>query len=303
MAPPHKVGLSGLGGMGDIYKWYCLQSNAHGWGYLESLKERYPKTQVMALICSTNPHAIDLLEHNPYIDVIEYYAWPVNNKGNLLPPGQLHLGQILNKRGYPPMKILQMKKLGLEPKKCIIHLDETDNKELDKIIKVAGRYIVVHPFASVPERQVTDTKDYNKLINKLVKDFDCNVVILGKSYHRSFTSQGKLTSYSKEETIEVDNPRIFNLVNKTNTRVAIKIVQGASGFVGVHSCFSCIAASEKIKTVVLSNNQNCKIAQQMMRTWWTKHNNFSIINVNKQAWDKTVDQSYSYLQGNLNVRD
>lgn len=297
MTVPSRIGVTGFGGMGDIYKWYCLQSNKHGWGYLQSLKEKYPNTKVMALICSTNPHAVDVLTHDPYIDIVEYYAWPINNKGNLLLPGQLHLERVLKKRGYPVIGVQSMKNLGLKPKKCAIHLSKEDNKELEKTTKGIGPYIVVHPFASIPERQAVGLKQYNQLIDTLVQKFNCSVIVLGKSYQRSFSSQKGPTSYSKEETIHTTNPQAINLVNKTNTRVAIKIVQDAIGFVGVHSCFSCIAASEQIQTVVLSNNKNCKIAQQTMRSWWTKNNNFSIINVNCQSWDKTISQSCSHLQG------
>jgi ADP-heptose:LPS heptosyltransferase len=297
MTPPQRIGLFGLGGMGDMFKWYCLQGTQRGWGYLQSLKEKYPNTQTMALVCSTNPHAVDIFTHNPYIDIVKYHAWPINNKGNLLLPGQLRLEQVLKKKGYPLMSIPKMQQLGLKPKKCVIYLDEKDNKEFKKVIGKIGPYIVLHPFASVAERQVVDLKQYNQLIDQLVQKFNCSVIILGKSYQRSFSSQNKLTSYNKEETIQTINPQALNLVNQTNTRVAIKIVQGAIGFIGVHSCFSCIAASEQIQTVVLSNNKNCKIAQQTMRSWWTKNNNFSIINVNKQPWDETVNQSCSYLQG------
>lgn len=297
MAPPPKIGLYGFGGMGDMYKWYCLQGRIRGWAYLQSLKEKYPNTKVMALVCSTNPGAVDVFTHDPYIDKIEYHPWPLNQKGNLLSPGQLHLDRVLKKKGYPFMGVPGLKKLGLEANDRILHLSETDKTQWEKLTKNIGPYIVLHPFASVPERQTIGLEKYNQLINELVEQSRYKIVILGKSYKRSFSSKNKLTSYNKEETIETTNPQVVNLVNKTNTRVAIKITQGATGFIGVHSCFSCIAASELIKTVVLSNNANSKIAQQTMKSWWTKHNNFSIINVNKQEWNKTVDQSCSYLQG------
>jgi ADP-heptose:LPS heptosyltransferase len=296
MTPPRTIGLSGFGGMGDMFKWYCLQSALRGWGYLQPLKEKYPSVRTMALVCSTNPHAVDLFAHNPYIDVVEYYAWPINNKGNLLQPGQLHLERILSKKGYPLMNIPSMQKLGLKPKECIIHLDEADNKELENIIKEAGRYIVVHPFASVIERQVVDPKRYSQLIDRLVQEFDCNVVILGKSYQRSFSSQKGLTSYSKEETIQVANSRVFNLVDKTNTRVAIKITQKAIGFVGVLSCFSAISITTRVPAAVLCSSGNHQIAQREIQRLWAREPNFNVISVDLQSWNETIDQSCSHLQ-------
>lgn len=294
-----KVGLYGFGGMGDMFKWYCLQGAQKGWEYLQPLKEKYPEIRTMALICSTNPHAIDLFTHDPYIDTVEYYPWPINKNGNLLQPGQLHLANVLNKRGYPLMKISNMQHLGLEPKKCIVHLSETDNKELAQATKEIEPYVVMHPFASVTERQVIDLKQYNQLIDSLIQEVGYNVVILGKSYQRSFSSQEGLTSYNKEETIQVVNSRVFNLVNQTNARVAIKIVQKAAGFIGVHSCFSCIAAATKIPVVVLSNSERHEITQQTMQNWWTKEHNFSIINVDIQSWSETINKSCSYLRGYL----
>lgn len=297
MIIPQKVGLSGFGGMGDMYKWYCLQSHIRGWGYLQSLKEKYPQTKVMALICSTNPHAVDIFTHNPYIDIVEYYAWPINNQGNLLQPGQLRLAQMLNSKGYPLMNIPNMQRLGIKPKECIIHLSKTDRDELEELTNEIGPYIVVHPFASVPERQTVSPEQYTQLIDKLIEKFNCDVIILGKSYKRSFSSGKGLTSYNKEETIETTNPRAFNLVNKTNTRVAITITENAKGFVGALSSFCAIAATKQIKTVVLSNNEFHKIAQVEIRRLWTKNNNFSIINTDTQTWDETMDQSCLYLQG------
>lgn len=282
-----------------MFKWYCLQGAQKGWEYLQPLKEKYPNVRTMALVCSTNPHAVDIFAHDPYIDVIEYYPWPIRNNGNLLQPGQLKLAQALSKRGYPLMRIADMQRLGLKPKKCTVHLSETDREELTRVTKGIGPYVVVHPFASVEERQVVSLEQHSQLINRLTQELGYNIIILGKSYQRSFSSQGGLTSYSKEETIQVVNPQVFNLVNQTNTRVAIKIVQGAVGFAGVHSCFSCIAAATKIPVVVFSNNERSKITQQTLQSWWTKERNFSIVNVEAQSWDKAVDKSCSYLQGCL----
>lgn len=298
MTIPPQIGLYGFGGMGDMFKWYCLQSAVRGWGYLQPLKERYPHVRTMALVCSSNPHAVDLFEHNPYIDEIEFYPWPMNKAGNPLLPGQLRLAQMLKKRGYPSMNIPDMQHLGLSPQECIVHLSQSDLDEVERLTKGIGSYIVLHPFASVDERQVVDIKWYNQLINKLVQEFSCDIVVLGKSYQRSFSDfQGKVSSYHKKETIQVDNLRVFDLVDQTNVRVAINIIQNATSFIGVHSGFSCIAAAAKMPVVVLSTSANNKIAQKMMRNWWTQENNVSVISVDKQPWDKTVSQTCSYLRG------
>lgn len=300
--PPRQIGLSGFGGLGDMFKWYCLQSAGMGWGYLQSLKEKYPHVRTMALICSTNPHAIDLFAHDPYIDTIEYYPWPLNKAGNLLQPGQLRLAQVLQKRGYPQMQIPQMQQLGLIARKCSVYLSDADQKELSHVTKGIGPYIVLHPFASVDERQVVNLEQYDQLIDAIIEQFNYDVVVLGKSYQRTFSdSQGKLTSYSKKETIRSTNPRVFNLVDKTNVRTAIKIVQGAAGFIGVHSCFSCIAAATRIPVVVLSTNINAPIVQKTMQNWWTKEPNVGIIKVNIQPWSETIDQTYSHLQKRLEL--
>ena len=295
MTIPDKIGLYGFGGMGDMYKWYCLQGNIRGWGFLPALKKKHPNTQVMALVCSTNPHAVEVFEHDPYIDRVEYYPWPLNQKGNLLLPGQLHLEQILKNKGYQFMAPAGFRKLELEPEKRELYISKEDSDKLQQLTKGTKPYMVVHPFASVPERQIVELDKYNELIENIINKFNCNVIILGKSYQRSFFSKGKLQSYSKKETIHIDNPRVFNLVDKTNSRVAIKIAQSAIGFVGVHSCFSCVAASEQIRTVVLSNNKNTPIAQQTMRNWWSKNNNFSIINTEKQIWKEIVKKTCLFL--------
>lgn len=135
---------------------------------------------------------------------------------------------------------------GLDYKKPQIYLNKEEKIQVETI-KNAGKYIVIHPFAGLRDRIAFPIEKYPGLIDEII-DTGYNVIVIGGSYTR-------INRDGQEEVIEIleySRKGLFNLVGNTNARVATRLIQDASGFIGTHSCYILVASIEKIRSILIA---------------------------------------------------
>ena len=232
--PKIKVFVKGGGGLGDLIREYL--GGEKYWGYLEGIKERYPDIKVKAILCIHNPQAKEVLKYHPCLNEIEQYPWQLDGTPIFFSHSD----------GHVFIKSVHGLFSGLEYKKPEVYLKKEEEVQVETI-KNAGKYMVIHPFAGLKDRIAFPIEKYPALIDEII-DTGCNVIVIGGSYAR-------INRDGKEEVNEVfDYSRkgLFNLVGNTNARVATRLIQSASGFIGTHSCYILVASIEKIRSILIA---------------------------------------------------
>lgn len=229
-----KIFVKGGGGLGDLIREYF--GGQDYWGYLKGIKDKYPDIKIKAVLCIHNPQATEFLKYNPYLEKIEQYPWQVDGE------------PVFNKykEDYAFIRDAEGIFNELIYEKPSIYLNK-EEEEFVKHIQEMGNYVFIHPFAGLKDRVALPIGEYPDLINRIIDDLGYNVVIQGGSYKR--TNQGG--SEEIQEIFEYQRKGLFNLVGKTNARIAVRLVQNASGFIGTHSCYVLIAWIEKIRSVLV----------------------------------------------------
>lgn len=235
----HKVYIHDGGGAGDIpaNQLRCLK----GWGYVELFKKEFPDSEIMAVITSCNAQGAEYIKHNPYIDTIKELPW-VN-------PNRPWADAKKHTVGYEPIgqavkRLLPNAKPVIPP----VYLSSND-KNIVKKVREAGRYIFLHPFAGAKNRMVLPIEEYPRLIDRFIDEFGCNVVVVGGT-HMRLANQGKPDTLCKEE-LEYERDRLFNLVNRSNMRIGIYLARRAAFWMGTWSCYVWPGFIEKQRMALL----------------------------------------------------
>jgi ADP-heptose:LPS heptosyltransferase len=233
-AKNNKFFVTMWGGLGDFLKIYYTH---HSWRCLKEFKKQLPRSHVKALVYSLNPWAKDFIRHHPYIDEIVEPKLPLLEMrkkglatfaGNYRPLG--HAGKWVKK---------------LKKSKPQIYLSENDKKFVNQIKNQANKYIAIHPFSAMPAsaahgRTTMAADKYMPIIEGLGKR-GYSVVVLGK------------TRPNMAEVFDFEADNMINLVNETNVRTALALVNDADGFIGTNSCFMCLAWLEKKKSFIITS--------------------------------------------------
>lgn len=228
-----KVYVVGGGGLGDLLREYF--GGQDYWGYLKGVKEKYPGIKIKAILCIHNPQAKEFLKYNPYLEKIEQYPWQIDGEPIFFE----------HSNDYVFIRSISGIFEGLEYEKPKVYLNR-EEEALVETIKNSGKYIFIHPFAGLKDHIALSIEEYPDLIDRII-DLGFNVVVVGGSYKR--INQGGNDEI--EEEFEYEKVDLFNLVGRVNSRIATRLAQGASGFIGTHSCYILIASIEKIKSVLI----------------------------------------------------
>lgn len=214
------------GGVGDMIKHYFW--GHHGWQYIESLKKKLPESKIKLFITCCNPAGTEIFKYHPLISEQKVLPWvnpnlPWKDKDKET-KGYTNLNQVPD---Y--IKDIEVKKPG------IMYLSEEDKIQIDKY-KPKGNYVVIHPFSGEKNRMVMSTESYVNVAKKIVKEFNCKVVILGGTSTRTIGTR----CLTLNEDFPYEDKNIINLVNKTTIRTGVRITAGARYFLGTNSCFYCV---------------------------------------------------------------
>jgi hypothetical protein len=234
MKVPQKVYLTLGGGLGDVFCSYFRGEN--GWKWLQPWKERYPHTKVSVLSATHNPQTAELLKYNPYIDHFKEFGW-VNDGRPLWKKNAAGAAQLKNQ------KAITAKLKGKNP---TLYISNEDKEVVDEI-QQAGRFIFLHPFAGLKDREALKPQEYFSLVDRIIDNKKYNVVVIGATHKRTNHKE----SFKMIEEFNYERPGLFNLVNKTNARISMKLAQLADSFIGCWSAYSCAFWIQKKKSTVI----------------------------------------------------
>jgi len=244
---PKSVFVTLGGGLGDVFYTYVKGQN--GWGYLQSLKETYPNTKVLAMCSTHNPQTVEFIKLNPYIDEIKEFGW-VLDATELWENNREDSIRLDKQKGF--LKNLEQKK----PK---LYLEQEEN-DLIKSISSQGDFVLMHPFAGEPHRRVLPAEEYVPLIDKIIDHLKMNVVLIGGSYTRS----NRIHKESKNEELEYEREGLFNLIGKGNSRICMTLAREQKYFIGSWSAYSCASWLYNKKTIVLlQENDRPKLRKKL----------------------------------------
>ncbi len=258
------------GGFGDIVFHYIRGTGY--WDYLEPLGRARPDIQIKAICCGHNDQVLEFLKYNPFLGSAEHipligdYPPPlkdIRKRRDYFLSGDRrdwNRDLVVNKdwwdtvpyedcsKGYTWIGEATELLEGLEPLPTKVYLSDSDKEILDNVTQ-AGPYIAIHPFAGCPSRITLPPKEYYKLIDTLIDEHGYNVAVLGGNHARIGQDGGN--HYSETFTYQRDG--LYNLVNQTNGRVSVKLVESSSKFIGCWSCYSSAAWGFDKHFVIVTN--------------------------------------------------
>lgn len=219
------------GGLGDAYKGYW---GWRFWGKLRGFKEKYPDSNIKAIICSHNPETAKFFRTNPYVDIVESYPAVARSPSSKKSPKDI----IMDKYGKDYTFVGDCNDLfrDISYEKPQVYLaNKVEEQLIDNFKNKDNGYFVVHPFAGGVIRNLPRLETYKKIIDKVTQRLGRNVVVLGGSYKRETEKEIRHAT----EEFDHKNPMMYNLVNKVNARTAAALCRNADGFIGTWSCFLC----------------------------------------------------------------
>lgn len=227
------------GGIGDFIYTYFRKKP---WRLVENVKKKFPDVKVVAILTCHASAARELVELNPKIDAILTHDWK--------PPG--HPQERMWKE---LVKTEDIKKFAsredIKEGKSTLYLSPTENKILAEMKEEP--YVVIHPFAGLPHRGcMPHPKDgkykcfpdykYIEVVEQLQKQ-GMRVVILGRS------ERGRHGIRCHDEFLDIQGPKITNLIDNASLRMSVAISREASGFVGSHSSMLSAAWTNSVPSV------------------------------------------------------
>jgi len=229
------------GGMGDHYLGYFNPNcKKYGLGFIEQLKEEYPNSTVKLIAHPANPQGPEFFRYHPHIDEIETHPWVAG------------LGNCKNKekeaKGYIELEEFGKEKEWAKRKNETIYTSEEDDKFLKTILNKKP-FVVLHPFASDKQRMPMQPRQFFPLVDSIIKDYGIKVIVLGGSYKRT---RNRLDQIKEEFPYEREG--LINLIGKTNSRTAAKIIHSSKVLIANHSGLWCAASIGGIKLIAMHRN-------------------------------------------------
>lgn len=243
------------GGLGDVIRNY-LKDDLN-WGRLADIKKKNPHVDIRALFCCHNDGVVELFRHHPFISLAqnfpyEHHPWPV-------------LERYAN--GYKHIREIQTS--CFQYQQPTVYLSQEEHNIL-RTIQDLGPYIAVHAFAGDLNRIALQPINYLPVLEKIYYEFGLRSVLIGKSGDRCLTGN---SIYMTELITEESYPWLTNMLNVSNPRLDIKIIESETAFIGTHSCY--ILPSwiyQKPSVLVAPGWLHTNLTTREDCSWATKHN-------------------------------
>lgn len=249
MAPRHRqlnsnVFIPVSGGLGDVVR--CYLRDTHEWGYIPDIKRIFPYVTIKILSSCHNPAVEEFFKYNPHIDSFKEFGWIVDGWQlfNKYKGSHISLQDII--------KRYKKSRVKLKWTQPFYYTCQEDIEEVNEITQDTNGIIIMHPFTI---RKALPIEDFCHMADRLIDEFGYTVIFLGGTHNRfhNVNLQGKWTQgIDVVEELNYERPGLYNLLNKSNIRVAYKLVELCDGFIGHCSCFNIAAWIHQKKSVVFS---------------------------------------------------
>jgi ADP-heptose:LPS heptosyltransferase len=281
-----KLYLHDGGGVGDILR--CQLTKKRGWGYIESFKKKFPNIYIKAIITSCNPQGYELVKHCPLFDEIQTFQW--KHPHQKWPDRKKYA----EKLGFVSIAEAAKEILtDVKPKIVPIWLSKQD-KEVVNNIKAQGLYCFIHPWSGESWRIPCPPDKYKYLIDRIIDELKCNVVIVGGSYRKDYPKGHTFSQRLVKEEFNYERDGLFNLVNKTNIRISAQLARDAKLAVTTWSCYARSSWYNNGHTVMLHpaafkppqpNKERNKLISIPKKE-----------NKNRKPWKSYADQAFNWLK-------
>jgi ADP-heptose:LPS heptosyltransferase len=271
--------------LGDILREW-LQIG--GWACL--FKKLSLNNKVHLLLSSHNDNAIEFFKYVPFL-TSHYIKWK-NKTPDYRTISIRNRWQFIEEEEKDKLKANINKR---DKNKVYLSKEE---KQLHKKIK-NNPYVFIHPFAGEPWRAVVPTEDYKKLIDQIITKTKYNVVVVGSSYLRN-NRMASVPAINKTEIFNYQKKGLFNLVNKTSTRLATQLVLDSECFLGCWSAFLCASWEGKIPSISFMRRQttiNMPKNKMFTKRW---HSDCHAINATDYSSEECFEQAIDILKNKYN---
>lgn len=245
------VSIPMAGGLGDILMYYCEGDL----GYFKGIKQRWPDITTKVLTYSVSDQVHHLFAHHPFVDVHEHCPWP---QGGISGPLETYaLGHAHpappNGGGWTWLSKHDKSLYDLTSVRDPFYLD-LGEAEVAAYLEERPPYVVVHPFAGSPDRDLASRREINfpRMIRALADN--CHVVLLGGSSYRG--DQARRIVESAELPWHAN---LTNLVNHCSVRLHAHVTSKASKFIGTVSAYNCVAQQYQVPSQLWTTPRNAQL--------------------------------------------
>jgi len=246
MKPSNETCLVLCGNLSEVIYKYLTSPE---WARLKYFRETNPHISIKAIVISPDSRSVELIEHNPYVDNIE---WCMPDKElSICDPAQ------------DAIKLLPLE----VAKRPEIYLTKEEQEQIEEV-KRHKPFILVNPFAEIPEEQIFSETQYEPLIKEILKETNYKIVTTGAHC--------------------IKKTNVYNLTNEVSSRMAAALIQEASGFVGARSHYFTLAWLYRIKTIVTIPTALKPQITKQIETVWPRHNQYRIFCFKKPLGHKKI---------------
>lgn len=262
----NKYYIHAIGGTGDhLTQYFGGHSRHRDFGYLWAIKDIEPNCYVKAIFHPAFPDSvINFFEFEPRIDEVVLLPWKNPNARCRYEQEEAGSEYIKLSKYAEENNISK-----ITPDK--IYTTEEDDRIVNDI-KNKGDYIVFHPFASGEGRIVLSETQYKEAMKKIVIETGMNVVIIGASSNKRGLKKIK-------ESIDIEEDKIINMVNKTNMRTASSLVWNSKVLVANNSAFGCLLCQGHRPLVMLTRDGLYNSVANGMRRNFVTNEHVDLVNV------------------------
>lgn len=235
------------GGFGDVAWSYLFNEN---WGRLTEFKKQNIENKIKAIIISYNTQSLELIRFNPYIDEIEFRS-PNWEQRDL----NMSIIKIAKQYAYGYKQCTEVDGFNkLRKSQPYVYLNPyTEETTVNNII-CKGPFIIIHPFASDESRQIKNDSAFKEIINYIRHELKYNVVIFGNTHQKIIGKDKKIN----KENLSIEGNKIFNLIDKTTSRVSLRLLQNSIGCIGTWSCWTTLSWGLQKPTILITDEKNKK---------------------------------------------
>jgi hypothetical protein len=245
------------GGLGDHLLAYFTGRQIRrgvdgGFGFLPQLKKEQPESKIKLVLHPVQQSAVDFFKHHPHISSRVKLPW--RNPCHKCPNEAQESSNAIRLESYG------VKRGWKRNPESIVYTTASEKHEIDNIAK-QGPFIVVHPFAGQQNRMPIPLKQYRIIVNEIINEFSCNVVVIGATHDRTATK-----TQSIKENFKYSGPGIINLVNQASIRISTRLIQLSQATIANHSAMFCVAAGGDVPLVVTAHGKGlARFARQRIK--------------------------------------
>lgn len=269
------------------------------WDRLKSLKKITPSIGTRVIVMSGNPQTMMLVANNPYVDEIIRIPTlrDVNTAGTKV---QKYINKHIN--GHQDIDLFIKKSNCVYPSNVNqIYLDNIEDQIYNDIIKqTQGKYIVIHPYASIETRRPVNDQEYVSVAERIEEETGYKSIVLGGSFNKkSLLDNGNYLNSTITEDFYYESDSIINLVNKSSMILGTKLTMNALITIGAWSCHTTSAMSLGKPTVIFTTPKAFSYLSQISKKKFARALPFNRTFITDTITEHILDLTIEHVLKNI----